>query len=98
MPTTTEKHLFLTDAAHSKEKFVSGIQEIISSYGWSQREAARQLGITQPRLSNILNGNLQGISETKLLACLARLGSCIHIIVSLPNETKCGGVSVEFRR
>jgi predicted XRE-type DNA-binding protein len=64
-----------------KAQLVSKIREIIKSQQWTQQQAAKVLGITQPKLSDMLNGRFRGISEVKLLDCLNRLGRNIQIVV-----------------
>ena len=47
--------------------------------GWQQ--AARVLGMTQPKLSGMLRGQFRGISEMKMMDCLIRLGKTVKIVV-----------------
>ncbi|MDR0672192.1 MAG: helix-turn-helix domain-containing protein [Zoogloeaceae bacterium] len=42
--------------------------------GLTQQEAARRMGITQPKISNMMRGNLSNISERKLMDCLNQMG------------------------
>jgi predicted XRE-type DNA-binding protein len=42
--------------------------------GWTQAEAARRLGITQPRVSRLLKGKWQDFSLDMLLRLAARTG------------------------
>jgi predicted XRE-type DNA-binding protein len=64
-----------------KARLVSKIREIIGARQWTQRQASTVLGISQPRLSEMLNGRFRGISEVKLLECLNRLGRDVHIVI-----------------
>lgn len=64
-----------------KAQLATKIGEIIQARGWSQQEAARVLGLTQPKLSKMLRGQFRGISETKMLDCLLRLGRDVQIVV-----------------
>jgi predicted XRE-type DNA-binding protein len=57
----------------------------------SQQQAAEILGMTQPKLSNMLRGRFRGISEAKMLECLARLGRDVQIVVSLARDKQHGG-------
>lgn len=57
-----------------KAQLAAKIGEIIKARNWSQQQAAGMLGMTQPKLSNLLRGRFRGISEAKMLGCLARLG------------------------
>lgn len=42
--------------------------------GWTQAEAARQLGITQPRVSRLIKGKVEDFSLDMLLTLAARVG------------------------
>lgn len=46
-----------------------------------QAEAAELLGLTQPKLSNMLRGHFHGFSERRLIDCLTRLGRDVQIVV-----------------
>lgn len=56
-----------------KAQLVAKISEIIRSQEPTQVEAARILGVTQPKLSSLLRGQFRGISERKLFECLINL-------------------------
>ena len=47
----------------------------------TQDEAARRMGITQPKVSSLLRGDFANLSERKLMECLSRLGYDIEIKV-----------------
>jgi len=78
-----------------KAQLVAKISEIIKDRHWTQQEAAKILGMTQPKLSMMLRGQFRGISEVKMLECLARLGRNIKIIVG-PDQQSTGQVEVMF--
>jgi predicted XRE-type DNA-binding protein len=80
-----------------KAQLVREIGEIIRSRGLTQIEAAKILGLTQPRLSAVLRGQFRGISERKLLDCLASLGRDVEIVVRVaPRRRASGRVTVVF--
>jgi predicted XRE-type DNA-binding protein len=60
-----------------KAQLVSQMRE----RGWSQQQAAKVLGLTQPKLSKMLRGQFRGISEMKMMDCLLRLGRTVKIVV-----------------
>jgi predicted XRE-type DNA-binding protein len=64
-----------------KAQLVSKIAEILRERGWSQQQAAKVLGLTQPKLSKMLRGQFRGISEMKMMDCLVRLGRAVKIVV-----------------
>lgn len=46
----------------------------LKEQGWTQAEAARQLGITQPRVSRLIKGKVEDFSLDMLLTLAARAG------------------------
>jgi predicted XRE-type DNA-binding protein len=80
-----------------KAQLASKIGEIIKSRRWTQQQAAEVLGMTQPKLSNLLRGQFRGVSEAKMLECLAKLGRDVKIVVGpARRSTKPGHVEVVF--
>ncbi|WCF29633.1 helix-turn-helix domain-containing protein [Xylella fastidiosa] len=80
-----------------KAQLATKIGEIIKGRGWTQQEVADVLGMTQPKLSKMLLGQFRGISEAKMLECLAQLGWQVQIVVGpacLTNDA--GHVEVAF--
>lgn len=57
------------------------LKEHIERHGWSQKEAARQLGVTQPRVSDLMRGkiNLFGLDTLVNMAVAAGLHVEIHV-------------------
>ena len=47
----------------------------------TQQAAARRMGISQPKVSDMLRGDFSNLSERKLMDCLNRLGYDIEIQV-----------------
>jgi predicted XRE-type DNA-binding protein len=73
------------------------ISEIIAQRRLTQMEAALVLGMPQPKLSKLLRGQFHGVSETKMLECLNKLGRDIQIVVRKANrEKRIGRTSVVF--
>jgi predicted XRE-type DNA-binding protein len=80
-----------------KAQLAMKIGEIIKARGWTQQEAANMLDMTQPKLSKMLRGQFRGISEIKMMECLARLGRDIQIVVGPARTTSASGrVEVVF--
>ena len=50
------------------------LRDIINEKQWQQKEAAEHLGLTQPRVSDLVNGRIDKFSIDKLMACLYRVG------------------------
>jgi predicted XRE-type DNA-binding protein len=73
------------------------ISEIITQRRLTQIEAAAVLGMPQPKLSKLLRGQFHGVSETKMLECLNKLGRDIQIVIRKANRDKrIGRTSVVF--
>ncbi len=62
-----------------KADFSYEIYKAITSRGLTQREAAKILGIDQPKVSSIIRGNLKGFSLERLIALLKKLDIDVHI-------------------
>ena len=50
------------------------LQQHLRLQGWTQAEAGRRLGITQPRVSRLLRGRWEDFSLDMLLTLAARVG------------------------
>ena len=80
-----------------KAQLVSKIAEIIKRKGFTQTQAAKMLGMPQPKLSNLLRGQFRGFSERRLMDCLTRLGRDVQIIVkAAPRSRGNGRLSIVF--
>lgn len=80
-----------------KAQLATKIGDIIRRRKLTQVQAADLLGIPQPKLSGLLRGQFRGISESKMLECLTRLGRDIEIVVKpAPRSRTEGHVSVIF--
>ena len=78
----------------AKSELAVRIQRIVEAQGWTQVEAARRLGIRQPKLSALFRGRLDGFSTDRLFAFLTKLGCDIEIKVSTPHASQSGHVQV----
>ena len=74
-----------------KAELASAIASIISTLGLKQAEAAALLGLTQPKLSNLLRGHFHGLSERRLIDCLTRLGRDVEIVIKQKPRSRPGG-------
>ena len=50
------------------------MEQHLKAQGWTQAEAAKRLGITQPRVSRLIKGRWQDFSLDMLLTLAARAG------------------------
>ena len=58
------------------------IRAKIEVAGWTQAETAKRLGITQPRVSDLLSGKLSKFSLDALVNILAAMGSEVKLKVA----------------
>jgi predicted XRE-type DNA-binding protein len=50
------------------------LEQHLKAEGWTQAEAAKRLGVTQPRVSRLMQGKWQDFSLDMLLTLAARAG------------------------
>lgn len=74
------------DKLKIKSGLVIEITKAVRKLGLTQEEAARRMGITQPKVSVMLRGDFANLSERKLMDCLNRLGYDIEIKVKPAAE------------
>ena len=72
-----------------KTGLVFEIRKAMRSRGLTQQEAAKLIGITQPKVSDMMRGDFSNLSERKLMDCLTRLGYDIEIKVR-PAKSEVG--------
>ncbi len=80
--------LGLPDAEKLKIKtgLVVEIRRAMRPLGLTQQAAAKRMGITQPKVSDMMRGDFSNLSERKLMDCLNRLGYDIEIKVRPASE------------
>ena len=62
------------------------IQKALKARGLKQAEAAELLGVTQPRVSDLVRGRLDLFSVDGLIDMLARLGIQVRLVVVPPKK------------
>ncbi|MDR0827749.1 MAG: helix-turn-helix domain-containing protein [Desulfovibrio sp.] len=82
------------DEMFLKAQLAASIKGILDGKGLTQVKAAEMLGLPQPKLSRLLNGHFDNISEAKMLDCIARLGRDIHITIGPESSMPCGRIEV----
>jgi predicted XRE-type DNA-binding protein len=60
------------------------VQKALERRGVKQAEAARILGVTQPRVSDLLRGRIDLFSTDALIDMLARLRIRVRLVLSRP--------------
>jgi predicted XRE-type DNA-binding protein len=76
-----------------KSRLVIRIRQIIEDRRLTQEEAARLVGIDQPKISALMRGRLAGYSTDRLLGFLQRLGDDVDIVLR-PSQEAVGHVQV----
>jgi len=85
------------EAMLARARIVAEIAKIIRIRRLTQTAAAKVLGLTQPKVSALLNGHFQGYSQERLIGLLNRLGCDVKIVVTpKPRSRTVGRVSVAF--
>ena len=74
------------DKLKIKSGLVIEITRAVRKLGLTQQEAAKRMGITQPKVSDMMRGDFSNLSERKLMDCLKRLGYDIEIKVKPASE------------
>jgi predicted XRE-type DNA-binding protein len=79
--------LGLADSEKLKIKtgLVIEIRKAMRSLGLTQQDAAKRMGISQPKVSDMMRGDFTNLSERKLMDCLTRLGYDIEIKIRPAN-------------
>lgn len=70
-----------------KAELVSQISDLISAKNLTQAEAAKLLGVDQPKISALLRGKLSGFSTERLFRFLNALGNDVEIRVIPSPQT-----------
>lgn len=88
--------LGFVDAAErqTKTRLAFAIVTLIKDRGLKQAEAARLLGIAQPKVSALMNYRLDGFSVEKLLDLLTALDRDVEITIRRRSSAGRGSISV----
>ena len=78
----------------TKSDLVMEITKAIKRKKLTQTQAAKILGISQPKLSELLNGRFRGYSVERLMLFLNSLGKDVDIIVKSKPRNRLARVSV----
>src|ERR1700722_20944550 len=65
----------------TKHQLAAVVNERIAVRHLGQTDAARLLGLTQPKISALANGKLSGFSVEKLMELLTKLGADVEIVI-----------------
>ena len=62
-----------------RAELMSRLRTLISDRGWTQQEAAKRLGITQSRVSDLVRGKWDKFSLEMLITLEARIGRTVRV-------------------
>jgi predicted XRE-type DNA-binding protein len=81
------------DAEERKTKVLLAIQiqQILEERRLTQASAARILGVSQPKVSALVNGRLEGFSVERLMTFLTSLGRDVQITVGPKRSARALG-------
>ena len=77
-----------------KAELVTRIDIIIRRRGLRQVEAAKMLGLSQPKLARLLEGSFQDLSMERLLRLLTDLGQDVKIVIRELRSGRPGKLTV----
>jgi predicted XRE-type DNA-binding protein len=79
------------EAEHLKirSELMLNLQKVIAARGLKQGEAAELLGVTQPRVSDLMRGRIDLFSTDALIDMLAKLGIRAKVVVQ-PSRRRTG--------
>lgn len=78
----------------TKSNLVMEIGKAIKKKKLTQTQAAERIGISQPKLSELLKGHFRGYSVERLIYFLNELGQDVDIVVKTKPRNRKGCVSV----
>lgn len=65
----------------ARSQLMDRLAALIRHHGWTQREAASRLGVTQPRISDLTRGKIDLFSLDTLVDMAALAGLHPHIVL-----------------
>jgi predicted XRE-type DNA-binding protein len=84
-----------SDELLAKARLASAISDIVTGRHLTQAEAADLLGTSQPKVSNLMNGRLEGFSLERLARFLNTLDRDVDIVVKrCPRSRKAARLRV----
>ena len=63
----------------ARAELMQQIAEVVQCSGWTQAEAARRCGVTQPRINDLLRGRVSRFSIDALVNIATALGRTVHV-------------------
>jgi predicted XRE-type DNA-binding protein len=63
----------------ARAELIQQIAAIVKKRGWTQVEAARRCGVTQPRINDLLRGRVSRFSLDALVNIATAIGRRVHV-------------------
>ena len=63
----------------ARAELMQQIAAIVKKRGWTQMEAARQCGVSQPRINDLLRGRVSRFSLDALVNIATAIGRRVHV-------------------
>jgi predicted XRE-type DNA-binding protein len=79
------------EEALAKAGLAQAIAETIERRGLTQEEAARIMGLDQPKVSAIVRGRLRGFTQDRLTRCVLSLGNDVEITIHARAASAAAG-------
>ena len=76
----------------ARSQLMGRLAELIRHQGWTQKEAASRLGVTQPRISDLMRGKADLFSLDALVDMAALAGLRPHIVL----QARSGAANAEM--
>ncbi|MGB3894166.1 MAG: XRE family transcriptional regulator [Mycolicibacter sinensis] len=70
----------------ARADLILAIERRLGEFGWSQAVAAHNLGITQPRVSDLLRGKISKFSLDALINIAARIGLHTKLVITADTD------------
>ncbi len=71
-----------------RSALIRGIRLRIDRFGWSQSVAANNLGVTQPRISDLMNGKIDKFSIDTLINMAAAVGLSVDVEITVSPDAE----------
>lgn len=65
----------------ARAELMQQVERIVKAAGWTQAEAAKQCGVTQPRMNDLLRGRVSRFSLDALVNMVTALGRRVRVEV-----------------
>ena len=86
------------DQLLAKARLVDAVTAVIRDRGLTQQRTAEVVGLTQPKISALLNGDTKGFSCDRLMRILTLLGHDVSITVAPAKNRRRGLIRVMHER